>query len=238
MDINQKGFANIILVVVIVILVGAVGYFALIKKSEPVAQQPTPTPIQTKTPISPTPTPKDETANWKVYQDRADFFEFKYPNNFILRNGDHPDYPTGSFFPPHGGPTDLPTSITLVLVLPQNTYPGTNFQSAWFSIALELSDSEYCQLFKNHNNIEKLPQSQTINGIKWYKGATGSAATGTGFEHRIYHTLHDNQMCYEVGLNLATANMGNYEPGTVKAFNETEVWNKLESILSTFKFTK
>ncbi|MDO8591044.1 MAG: hypothetical protein Q7R65_03660 [bacterium] len=36
---NQKGFANIILVVVIVvILVGAVGYFAFVKKSEPVAQ--------------------------------------------------------------------------------------------------------------------------------------------------------------------------------------------------------
>ena len=40
---NQKGFANIALIVVIFILVGAVGYFALVKKSEPVAQQPTPT---------------------------------------------------------------------------------------------------------------------------------------------------------------------------------------------------
>ena len=35
---NQKGFANIILVVVVVILLGAVGYFAFVKKSEPVAQ--------------------------------------------------------------------------------------------------------------------------------------------------------------------------------------------------------
>ncbi len=33
MNMNQKGFANIILVVVIVILVGAVGYFAFVKKS-------------------------------------------------------------------------------------------------------------------------------------------------------------------------------------------------------------
>ncbi len=49
---NQKGFANIILIVVIVILVGAAGYFAFVKKSEPVAQQPTPTPAQTKTPVS------------------------------------------------------------------------------------------------------------------------------------------------------------------------------------------
>jgi len=41
---NQKGFANIILVVVVIaILVGTVGYFAFIKKSEPIAQQPTTT---------------------------------------------------------------------------------------------------------------------------------------------------------------------------------------------------
>ena len=49
---QQKGFANIILVVIIIILVGAVGYFAFIKKSEQITQQPTPTPVttQTKTP--------------------------------------------------------------------------------------------------------------------------------------------------------------------------------------------
>lgn len=37
---NKKGFANIVLVIVIVILVGAVGYFAFVKKSEPVNNQP------------------------------------------------------------------------------------------------------------------------------------------------------------------------------------------------------
>lgn len=54
---GQKGSVTIILlVVIIVILVGAVGYFAFVKKSEPVAQQPTPTPVSnTQTPI-PTPT--------------------------------------------------------------------------------------------------------------------------------------------------------------------------------------
>mgnify|MGYP001572501398 CR=1 FL=1 len=45
---NQKGFANIVLIGIIVILVGVVGYFAFVKKSEPIAQQPTPTP----TPVS------------------------------------------------------------------------------------------------------------------------------------------------------------------------------------------
>lgn len=52
---NQKGFASIVLIVVIVAIVGVGGYFVLSKKSEPVAQQPTPTPTQTNTPIPPTP---------------------------------------------------------------------------------------------------------------------------------------------------------------------------------------
>lgn len=57
MDMNQKGFANVILIIVIVVLVGTVGYFVFVKKSEPVAQKPTPTQITnpTKTPV-PTPT--------------------------------------------------------------------------------------------------------------------------------------------------------------------------------------
>ncbi len=48
---NQKEFANIILIVVVVIILGAVGYFAFVKKSEPIDQQPTPTPTQTNNPI-------------------------------------------------------------------------------------------------------------------------------------------------------------------------------------------
>lgn len=58
---NQKGFANNVLVLIVVALVGVVGYFALVKKSEPITQQPTPTSTQTNTPVSQTPTPKDGT---------------------------------------------------------------------------------------------------------------------------------------------------------------------------------
>ena len=95
---NQKGFANIIFVVVIVILVGAVGYFALVKKSEPIAQQPTPTPTQkvqpttpatTPTPTpSPTPASTDSTANWKTYGVSGyNGYEFKYPQSDTLVTG-------------------------------------------------------------------------------------------------------------------------------------------------------
>jgi len=87
---TQKGFVNVILVVVIVVLLGAVGYLALVKKSLPIAQQTsTPTPTLTKTPTlvpttTPMSTPKDETENWKFYTNNKYGFRFKYPPSWKL----------------------------------------------------------------------------------------------------------------------------------------------------------
>ena len=83
---NQKGFANIILVVIIVAAIAVGGYFVFVKKSKPIAQQLTPTPpsTQTKTPASPTPTPKNETANWAVYSNTKYNYSFRYPTNFTI----------------------------------------------------------------------------------------------------------------------------------------------------------
>jgi hypothetical protein len=63
---NQKGFTSIILVAVIIILVGAVGYFIFGKKSEPIPKQLTPTKTESPTPSTLTPSgftsqPKPET---------------------------------------------------------------------------------------------------------------------------------------------------------------------------------
>ena len=53
---NQKGFANIILLVLMVVLVGAVGYLTLVNKPLQPTSLPTPTLTSTSTP-SPTPAP-------------------------------------------------------------------------------------------------------------------------------------------------------------------------------------
>src|SRR3989344_9574219 len=49
MNMNQKGFANVVLVIAIVIVVGAVGYFAFVEKSEPVFQTNNTIPTKTDT---------------------------------------------------------------------------------------------------------------------------------------------------------------------------------------------
>jgi len=96
MNMNQKGFANIALIALVVILAGVAGYFALVKKSEPVVQQTTPPPTttQTPTPQQPSPAPINETTSWKTYTGNAQSlsFEFNLPTDFSL--GKHQELTT------------------------------------------------------------------------------------------------------------------------------------------------
>ena len=77
---NKKGFANIVFVIIIVILVGVVGYFVFIQKSEapPVA----PPTEETERPIA---------DSVKKYTNSLLDIEFYYPENFIpyLRDNEY-----------------------------------------------------------------------------------------------------------------------------------------------------
>ena len=78
---NQKGFANIVLVVVIVAIIAVGGYFVFSKKSQLSNQQPT-TNQQTQTPNTQTPT--KETAGWKTYRNDVYGLEVRYPANWSV----------------------------------------------------------------------------------------------------------------------------------------------------------
>ncbi len=86
---NQKGFTNVVLVLVIFLVVGVIGYFAFVKKSAPTAQQ-TPTPVQTET-VSPTPIPEDGTVNWKTYSNSKYNFSLKYPDGWAIEESSRAD---------------------------------------------------------------------------------------------------------------------------------------------------
>lgn len=50
MEMNQKGFSNTVLIVIIAILMGVIGYLAFVKKSEPITQKQTPASTQIDVP--------------------------------------------------------------------------------------------------------------------------------------------------------------------------------------------
>lgn len=68
---NKQVFTKIVLLVLVIALAGIIGYFAFVKKSEPITQQPIPT-------------PKNETANWKTYSNTEFNYELRYPTNWQI----------------------------------------------------------------------------------------------------------------------------------------------------------
>ena len=100
---SQKGFANIILVVIILIFAGAVAYYASIKNPVALAPSPAQTPITSAMPTptaivtSPTPALSSETANWKTYRNEQYGFEMKYPTSLQKVNTNNSSYDQFSY---------------------------------------------------------------------------------------------------------------------------------------------
>ncbi len=94
---NQKGIANIVLIVLVVVLVGVLGYITLVKKFNLVEQPQTNnlqnTQIQSAKDL-PTAKPQisstDPLADWQTYTDSKYGFEFKYPKGHELDKFDLP----------------------------------------------------------------------------------------------------------------------------------------------------
>lgn len=86
---NQKGFVNIAFIVLVVIIIGAGGYFAFIKKTEPTnqpmqtPQTPTPSAAQTQNDNSQI-TAQDKTSSWNKYTNIKYGIKFKYPPSLTL----------------------------------------------------------------------------------------------------------------------------------------------------------
>jgi len=81
---NQKGFANIVLVFVIIAIVAVSGYFVFVKKSEPVAQQPPAPATNTPPPRTTSPTPTLEVKQFNPDMYKYPFFA-KIANQLISR---------------------------------------------------------------------------------------------------------------------------------------------------------
>lgn len=178
------------------------------------------------------------TANWQTYKNENLGLEFKYPQEFTLKQSDHPHYKTGSFLEVHQSGAEVWSSDVVVSVRLDNAYLGTNFQSAWLTVAYDsdIADLSNCQELHRNRGVEKMTDSQVVNRVTWYKGETSGVAAGTYVKSKVHHTFH-NDMCYEVTLHLSIANIGNFDPTSgIKEVDESVVWVKLGSIFSTFKF--
>jgi len=218
---NQKGFASIILIVAIITfmtLMGAVGYFASVKKYEPVTQQPTPL-VTTQTPIpqQPSPTPVSETADWKTY--RNETFEFKYPEKLQLVKNDNKVVLSHAIPYENSGDCDMSGGGQLYKTLDD------------FNISLEIVNQKLTLDY-----IDGQYGAGTLNGSWAYEGAEGCGYSKYHFSIGENKTLVVQRAAVQALSGLSAAwDLGKIlkVPGVISKQESDKLFNE---ILSTFKF--
>jgi hypothetical protein len=198
------------------------------KKSEPILNNPNP-PEESQA----TSSPVDVTAGWNQYVSPTKYsFSIKYPSDFGFNTNNSQIQSLGYI------PVCDQTTVGCIFYT-GNTYTGTNFESAGVSINFNKSlDTEAkCYNFKvSTNEAQTAAADVTINGVTFKSATGGGAGAGHFMKTQEYRNFRNN-LCYEITQRVGSTNIGNYEPGTVKEFNENEVWQKLQLIINTFKFS-
>ncbi len=137
---NDKGFANIIIIVLIVVLVGAAGYFVLRQRPQNLpVNQPAESRNSNKTPTEntqsepekqPKPLVKDEPvkkpvdSNWKIYSKTNQWFGYstEYPLDWSIKEFGTGEIGTGVYFLPPGE-TSEEKSFSIIIINYKKTPP-------------------------------------------------------------------------------------------------------------------
>ena len=177
-----------------------------------------------------------------VYKDDDFGVSFVYPRKFSVKSGDnaYPEFAglgaaSMNFVEPGGVPV-------ATVVMPDNSYPGTDFASAFLNVNVNRSLSEQeCAHFAmadSHNVNGAAADAQTVKvGPAEMAMATTSNFSGSALtrsETQYYHS-YQNGACYEYIVSLGTAGFGTKD--AAKPVNRDEVFAKLEKIMATVKIS-
>lgn len=213
---NQKGFVNILLTVLVVVLAGTVGYLTLVKKQPQPSTQLTPTPTGT----APTPTPKSETTNSKTYRNDKFGFEFKYPTDFELRAD------------------EFSIGVNVTVTNYTVRFPNEGDPSGPLDEAnLQLLFSVYSRDSKDGQQLEQYNKSQSAVGVSlgqntFYKYQVTN--TDNNIKASVYYLVSPNNKLFFYIPHRAL--LGKDWQSNKDFLNYTAQEKAIENILSTFKF--
>ena len=221
---------------------------ALVGTSSPAATSATPAAAATPATIPATATvasvparrtPKKRPAN-VTYSDANSGVSFVYPRKALLTSGDKAqpwltavgDVPM-NFVQPGG-------VAVATVALPADSYPGTDFESAFFNVSVNRGISEQeCEHFAFVDTRDA--DGESIDAEKVKIGSADMEMTSNfsvsdvkQAETRYYHS-YENGACYEYVLGLGTE--GFATEGGIEHINRDQVFAKLEKIMATVKIT-
>lgn len=157
-----------------------------------------------------------------TYKNAEYNFQFDYPESFTVTNANYGNQ----------------EKKIVQVQLPSSAYPKTNFNDAAFTVSV--SDAKTISQCLGMNNPEGghlFKDSITSNGgVKFYETPGLGKAAGNLYETKVSRTFTGTQ-CFEMVETVHTSNIGNYDPKTTTEVDTKPVWEKLDKILPTFKFT-
>ena len=225
---SQKGFINIALVIILLVVAGAIGYLAVIKPQCELTSPPdvytcrsylgkliekmapknpaTPQPRATiASPGTPTPITSSETANWKTYRNEKYGFEVGYPGDWDKEiKNDH-----------------------LISFWQKINLTGDLSQENFIQISISQIPLQYKKSFQDDtekNNNFSIDHFKAIRKVR--------INTPDGHTENITLFKDDYFFIIDLRSNLS----GN--TGSIDHKNENLDTTVLEKILATFKFTK
>lgn len=169
-----------------------------------------------------------------TYKDVASGISFQYPRKYALKTGEDAKLewnglgPVGMNFIEPGGLT------VAAVVLPENSYPGTDFASAFFNISVNRSlSAEACGKFGRTDSVHPAAAAKVKIAGKEFDQVEDFGGEAIKQADAKYYHLYENGACYEFALVLGTAGYG-VEEG-IEPVDRARVFAKLEKILATVK---
>jgi len=240
---------------------GALAMFAAVivigscsRTGKPVAvQQPTQptTPVSALTtpaaptlPVAPATVAKAKTKRHRAttlsYVNREYGVALNFPRHYKLKSGDDAQLSWGDM-----GPFQMdfvhPGGVTLAaVVLPENSYPGTDFKSGSINLSVHPNlTSEACTQFAfpqskdgDDSSSKQKVDNVKIGGIEFSEVENSGVNAPKQTDAKYYHAFSNNT-CYEFALGVGTDGDTNLEG--VTPVDRREVFAKLEKILATVK---
>jgi hypothetical protein len=175
-----------------------------------------------------------------TYRDPSTGVSFRYSRKYVLASGDNaqPEFAGMGAVPMN---FVQPGGIAVATVaLPKNSYPGTDFASAFFAVSMNpsISEKECGQFaFVDTRNPDGEPvdaEKVKVGSMDMEKTSDFTASTLKQAEAQYYHR-YEKGACYEFVLGLGTAGYGAIDG--IEPVNRDEVFARLEKILGTVKIT-
>lgn len=173
-----------------------------------------------------------EDAMGQTYTNEEHAFALRYPKDAVFTIDKGQMEKAGYI------PVCNPETTLACVYYPQETYTGTNFESAGVAVGVikEATSQSECETARFSD--EK--GTRIISGVSFTSYRQGEGAAGHVSEGADYLSFRNNR-CYIISSRINTSVFENYEPGTIEKFTDqqrTTQQQALDFIVQTFIFTK